>query len=73
MSEFICPGLISTDLAGRIFFLMAPCCDSEVLGGGGGEGEPGVMFLQANTEKCRADVLGGREGALESSLYFVWI
>lgn len=38
MSEFICPGLISTDLAGRIFFLMAPCCDSEVLGGGGGEG-----------------------------------
>lgn len=35
MSEFICPVLISTDLAGRIFFLKAPCCDSEVSGGGG--------------------------------------
>lgn len=37
MSEFICPVLISADLAGPIFFLMAPCCDSEALGGGGGE------------------------------------
>ena len=33
MSEFICPVLISTDLAGRIFFLKASCCDSEVSGG----------------------------------------
>lgn len=34
-------------------------------------GEPGVMFPQANTEKWRADVLGGRE-VLQSLHYILY-
>lgn len=70
MSEFICPVLISTDLAGRIFFLMAPCCDSEVLGGGG-EGSPASGFprqIQQKEGPPRCE--GGSLSASEFSLYF---
>lgn len=71
MSEFICPVLISTDLAGRIFFLMAPCCDREV-SGGGGEGSPASRFprqIQQNEGPMGWE--GGSRSAPESSLHFV--
>jgi len=66
VSEFICPVLISTDLAGRIFFVMAPCCDSA--GWGGGEGSLASGFLpQQNAGPTRWE-----EGRVQSLCYILY-